>query len=84
MQVNLSMEKSIEIDCKAAELLKNVPVSVFQFLSHFSNGVICHSYVSRALTDILLKPVVKRSQSDRTYSWSYRPIAVATGASNLF
>ena len=79
----LSNGKSCGIDCIPAEFFKNAPARVFEFMSRFVNGVMCHSYVPRLLTDILLKPVVKSSLKDPTDSGNYRLIAVATSASKL-
>ena len=79
----LANGKSSGIDGIPSEFFKYAPTLVFQFLSCFVNSVLSHGFVPRALTDIIVKPVIKSNLKDPTDSGNYRPIAIASSASKL-
>ena len=80
---NFTMESAMELNAYPQSSTKKASAPVFQFLSRFVNGVMCHSHVPWLVTDILREPVVKSNQKDPTDSGNYRLTAVATSASKL-
>ena len=79
----LNNNKSSGSDGIPAEFFKYAPTFIFEWLAVFISSVLTHSHVPCSLTDIIVKPVVKNCLNNPTDSGNYRPIALASSASQI-
>ena len=79
----LSNNKSVGLDGIPNEFYKYAPTFIHDWMASFINGLLTHCHVPAALTDVLVRPVIKSNLKDPTDSASYRPIALSSSASNI-
>lgn len=80
---SLANNKSSGLDGIPSEFFKYAPTFIYDWMSAFINGVLTHCHVPAALTDVLIRPVIKNRLKDPTDSANYRPIALSSSASKL-
>ena len=81
--MKLSANKCVGVDLIPGEVFIHAPSFLLQWLTNYVNSAFSHLYLPYAITDIMIRHVVKCHSKSPTESGNYRPIAIANSASKV-